>query len=176
MLLTYRVFPIISRQPCTKCCVFDIEIDETDITKSIICHHIVITSLWLVKIALKNVLIVSGEQWWTLQEILGGGGVSAEGMSLLGGLGAWSINSSHLICDIRNVEYCFLFVFKQCHFVLLCCLFVVVIVLPFLKMKTCLCFHFSKRKLQLKLFGGGRLPPSPTLVSATGGEDMIFHE
>ena len=88
-----------------------------------------------------------------------GGGVSAEGMSLLGGLGAWSINSSHLICDIRNVEYCFLFVFKQCHFVLLCCLFVVVIVLPFLKMKTCLCFHFSKRKLQLKLFGGGRLPP-----------------
>ena len=42
------------------------------------------------------------------------GGVSAKGTSLLGGSG------DMLPQKIRNLQYCFLFVFKQCHFVLLC--------------------------------------------------------
>ena len=38
---------------------------------------------------------------------------------------------------------------------------------PLLEMKTFLCFHFLKLKLQEKLLGGGASPPSPPLVSAT---------
>ena len=89
------------------------------------------------------------------------GGASAEGTSLLG----WS--GGMLPQEIWNLEYCFLFVFKQCYFVLLCWLFVVVIVLLFLKMKTSLCFHFSKWKLpffKMKLLGGGNHPPHPPSV------------
>ena len=45
---------------------------------------------------------------------------------------------------------------------------------PLLQMKTFLCFHFLKLKLQEKLLGGLRPPSPPPLVSATASNQELL--